>query len=156
MIIKNPEEKEEFDKIPNVDENGDPIYKIDNEDLSEKSTGELIEIGDDSNTADDSEFKDTLQDLKDTTSQEQFVNLHRLRSTSEDGETNKRRANITLNLLLFTIGFWCFMFAFLGLVLRYASEKEKTEQLFPIFIFLAIINIIWAMIYAFTGVLLGG
>ncbi len=25
MIIKNPEEKE-FDKIPNVDENGDPIY----------------------------------------------------------------------------------------------------------------------------------
>ncbi len=53
-----------------MSENGDPIYKIDNEDLSENPTGEQTEIGDDSNTADDSEFKDTLQDLKDTTSQE--------------------------------------------------------------------------------------
>ncbi len=70
MIIKNPEEKEELDKIPNVDKNGDPIYKIDNEDLSEKPIGDLPDIGDDSNTADDSEFRDTLQDLKDTTSQE--------------------------------------------------------------------------------------
>jgi len=66
MIIKNPDEKKELDKIPDVDKNGDPIYKID----SEKSTGKLPDIGDDSNTADDSEFKDTLQDLKDTTSQE--------------------------------------------------------------------------------------
>ncbi len=70
MIITNPEEKKELDKIPDVDESGDPIYKIDNEYLSEKPTDELPEIGDDSNTADESEFKDTLQDLKDTTSQE--------------------------------------------------------------------------------------
>ena len=70
MIIKNPEEKKELDKIPDMDENGDPIYKINNEGLSDKSNNELAEIGDDSNTADDSEFKDTLQDLKDTTSQE--------------------------------------------------------------------------------------
>ena len=39
-------------------------------DLSEKPTGDLPDIGEDSNTADDSEFKDTLQDLKDTTFQE--------------------------------------------------------------------------------------
>ena len=70
MIIKNPEEKKELDKIPDMDENGEPIYKIDNEGLSEKTISEPTEIGDDSNTADDSEFKDTLQDLKDTTSQE--------------------------------------------------------------------------------------
>jgi hypothetical protein len=37
MIIKNPEDKKELDKIPNADENGDPIYKID--DLSEESIG---------------------------------------------------------------------------------------------------------------------
>ncbi len=40
--------------------------------LSEKTTGELpdIPVGEFSNTADESEFKDTPQDLKDTTSQE--------------------------------------------------------------------------------------
>lgn len=40
--------------------------------LSEKPTSDLPEIpvGESSNTADDSEFKDTPQDLKDTTSQE--------------------------------------------------------------------------------------
>ena len=67
MIIEDPEEKKEFDKIPDVDKNGDPIYKIDD---SEKATDEQPEIGDSSNTEDESEFKDTPQDLKDTTSQE--------------------------------------------------------------------------------------
>ena len=66
MIIEDPEEKKELDKIPNVDENGDPIYKIDSETPTEK----LPEIGEVSNTADESEFKDTPQDLKDETSQE--------------------------------------------------------------------------------------
>ena len=68
MIIKNPDEKKELDKIPNKDENGDPIYKID--DLSEAPTEKLPEIGEISNTADESDFKDTPQDLKDETSQE--------------------------------------------------------------------------------------
>ena len=69
MIIKNPEEKEEFNKIPNVDENGDPIYKIDEDEEVAKSF-EDVRIGELSNTADESEFKNTPQDLKDTTSQE--------------------------------------------------------------------------------------
>jgi hypothetical protein len=69
MIIKNPEEKKEFDKIPNVDENGDPIYKID-EDKEVAESFEDVPIGELSNTVDESEFKDTPQDLKDTTSQE--------------------------------------------------------------------------------------
>ncbi len=69
MIIEKPEEKKELDKIPNVDENGDPIHKIDGN-LSEKSEDELPDIGDSSNTANESEFKDTPQDLKDETSQE--------------------------------------------------------------------------------------
>lgn len=65
MIIKNPEDKKELDKIPNIDENGDPIYKID----TEKDADEKPEIGETSN-ADESQFKDTPQDLKDETSQE--------------------------------------------------------------------------------------
>ena len=69
MIIKNPEDKKELDKIPNADENGDPIYKID-EGLSEKVTNDLPDVGEISNTADESKFKDTPQDLKDETSQE--------------------------------------------------------------------------------------
>ncbi len=66
MIIKNPEEKKELDKIPNVDKNGDPIYKIDSDEPTEK----LSEVGEVSNTADESGFKDTLQDLKPETSEE--------------------------------------------------------------------------------------
>jgi len=68
MIIEDPEQKKELDKIPNVDEHGDPIYKIDGE-SKEDSEGKP-DIGELSNTADESEFKDTPQDLKDTTSQE--------------------------------------------------------------------------------------
>ncbi len=45
------------------------FIKIDG-DLSEKSEDELPDIGDSSNTADESKFKDTPQDLKDETSQE--------------------------------------------------------------------------------------
>jgi len=69
MIIEKPEDEKKLDKIPDVDENGDPIYKID-EDSSEKSEDELPNIGDSSNTADESKFKDTLQDLKPETSEE--------------------------------------------------------------------------------------
>ena len=60
MIIEDPDKKKEFDKIPDVDENGDPIYKIDTE-----VSGEEIE-----DLTEDSEFKDTPQDLKDETSQD--------------------------------------------------------------------------------------
>ncbi len=68
--MKDKKLKKELDKIPDVDENGDPIYKIDDEDLSEKAADELPDIGESSNTADESKFKDTPQDLKDETSQE--------------------------------------------------------------------------------------
>ena len=56
--MEDKELKKELDKIPDVDEYGDPIYKIDGseEDLA------LI--------AEDSKFIDTPQDLKDETSQE--------------------------------------------------------------------------------------
>jgi hypothetical protein len=66
--MEDKELKKRLKKIPDVDKNGDPIYKIDD---SEKVPDELPEIGDSSNMADDeSEFKDTPQDLKNTTSQE--------------------------------------------------------------------------------------
>lgn len=68
MIIKDPKEKKEFDKIPDVDKNGEPIYKIDAD--NEEAEDEKPDVGDSSNSADESEFKDTPQDLKDTTSQE--------------------------------------------------------------------------------------
>ncbi|MDQ3711561.1 MAG: hypothetical protein M3388_05015 [Acidobacteriota bacterium] len=59
--------KKELDKIPDVDKNGDPIYKID--DLPEKAD-DLPTIEDETDFGDESEFKDTPQDLKDATSQE--------------------------------------------------------------------------------------
>ena len=68
MIIEDPDKKKEFDKIPDADENGEPIYKIDG-DSDEEADGKL-EVGELSNSADESEFKDTPQDLKDGTSQE--------------------------------------------------------------------------------------
>ena len=64
--MEDKELKKELDKIPDVDENGDPIYKID----SDMPTEKLPDVGELSNTADESEFKDTPQDLKDETSQE--------------------------------------------------------------------------------------
>jgi hypothetical protein len=64
--MEDKELKKELDKIPDVDENGDPIYKID----SDMPTEKLPDVGELSNTADESEFKDTPQDLKDGTSQE--------------------------------------------------------------------------------------
>ena len=60
MIIKDPDKKKEFDKIPDVDENGDPIYKIDSDESGQETA----------NNAEQSEFKDTPQDLKDETSQD--------------------------------------------------------------------------------------
>ncbi len=68
MIIEDPDKKKEFDKIPDADENGEPIYKIDGD--SEEEADGKPEIGELSNLADESEFKDTPQDLKDGTSQE--------------------------------------------------------------------------------------
>ena len=68
MIIEDPDKKKELDKIPDADENGEPIYKIDG-DSEEEADGKL-EVGELSNSADESEFKDTPQDLKDGTSQE--------------------------------------------------------------------------------------
>ena len=68
MIIENPEDKKELDNIPNADENGEPIYKIDGE--SEENAEGKPDVGELSNADSDSEFKDTPQDLKDTTSQE--------------------------------------------------------------------------------------
>lgn len=68
MIIKDLKEKKELDKILEVDKNGDPIYKIDGD--NEEAEDEKPDVGDSSNSADESEFKDTPQDLKDTTSEE--------------------------------------------------------------------------------------
>lgn len=68
MIIKDPKDKKELDKIPDVDKNGEPIYKIDGD--NEEAEDEKPDVGHSSNSADESEFKDTPQDLKDTTSQE--------------------------------------------------------------------------------------
>jgi hypothetical protein len=56
--MEDKELKKELDKIPDVDENGDPIYKIDGSDE------ELAII------AEESKFIDTPQDLKDETSQD--------------------------------------------------------------------------------------
>jgi hypothetical protein len=58
--MEDKELKKELDKIPNVDENGDPIYKIDGE--SEEDSEGKPEIGELSNSRDNSEFKDTPQD----------------------------------------------------------------------------------------------
>ncbi len=68
MIIEDPDKKKELDKIPDVDENGEPIYKIDGD--SEEVADGKLEVGELSDSADESEFKDTPQDLKDGTSQE--------------------------------------------------------------------------------------
>lgn len=63
-MIQDADKKKELDKVPDTDENGEPIYKIDS------GTDEKMEVGEASNSADDSKFKDTPQDLKDDTSQE--------------------------------------------------------------------------------------
>ena len=60
--------KKELGKIPDADENGEPIYKIDGD--SEEVADGKLEVGELSDSADESEFKDTPQDLKDETSQE--------------------------------------------------------------------------------------
>jgi hypothetical protein len=67
MIIKDPDKKKELDKIPNVDKNGDPIYKIDREDLSDKTAEPTEESA---NKGEGRKYRDTLQDLKDETSQD--------------------------------------------------------------------------------------
>ncbi len=66
--MEDDELKKKLKKIPDVDKNGDPIYKID--DISEESNDDQTEVGEVSNTSGDSAFKETPQDLKDTTSQE--------------------------------------------------------------------------------------
>ena len=72
--MEEKELKKRLEKIPDADKNGDPIYKIDGN-LSEDSEDKKPEIGDLSNTADESKFKDTPQDLKDGTSQEWVYRL---------------------------------------------------------------------------------
>lgn len=64
MIIEDPDKKKELDKIPETDQNGDPIYKIDDEDETDEAVGETAV------NAEQSEFQDTPQDLKDETSQD--------------------------------------------------------------------------------------
>lgn len=43
MILQDKEQKKQLDEIPETDESGEPIYKIDNADPSQKNTGELPE-----------------------------------------------------------------------------------------------------------------
>lgn len=104
MIIEDTDKKKELDKIPDADEHGDPIYKIDSE------TDKLPEIGEVSNSADSSEFKDTPQDLKDTTSQEYFVissynNSMILEFSRNDlaSEPEKKNLNINKSIVVFNI-----------------------------------------------------
>ncbi len=66
--MQDPDVKKELDKIPDIDENGNPIYKIDDEDLSEKVTEEYDpppSIGDMTN-----EPQGNLQDIKNSTKEE--------------------------------------------------------------------------------------
>ncbi len=60
----------EFDTLEEARIAADDMQKAFDKASSERTTGELPEIGEVSNTADESEFKDTPQDLKDETSQE--------------------------------------------------------------------------------------
>lgn len=57
----DPDKRKEQDEIPELDENGDPIIKVEK---PEKEIEETAII------AEDSEFRDTPQDLKDETSQD--------------------------------------------------------------------------------------
>ncbi len=68
--MQDKELKKELDKIPDVDENGDPIYKIDGDSEETADSLQDVPVGELSNTSDESEFKDTPQDLKDEASQE--------------------------------------------------------------------------------------
>jgi len=63
-MILDPDKKKEFDKIPDVDENGDPIFKI------EGDSAPTVELEETAATAEDSGFLHTPQDLKDETSQD--------------------------------------------------------------------------------------
>jgi hypothetical protein len=65
---------QDFDTLEEAQRVADGLQEAIDNVLSERTTGDLpelpVSIGDSSNTADDSEFKDTPQDLKDETSQE--------------------------------------------------------------------------------------
>ncbi len=61
---------EDFDTQEEAQRTADGLQSAIDNAVSENPTGELPEIGEVSNTADESEFKDTPQDLKDGTSQE--------------------------------------------------------------------------------------
>lgn len=69
MIIKDKELKKQLDEIPDVDKNGDPIYKINNVEASEEVTGKPADIPlfmkDTSDAPQGNE-----QDLKDSTEEE--------------------------------------------------------------------------------------
>ena len=68
--MEDKELKKKLAKIPDADKNGDPIYKIDEDEEEVAESFEDVPVGELSNPADESWFKDTPQDLKDTTSQE--------------------------------------------------------------------------------------
>lgn len=57
----DPDTKKELDEVPDLDENGDPIFKVEGTDEELEETAIIAE---------DSEFRDTPQDLKDETSQD--------------------------------------------------------------------------------------
>lgn len=64
--MQDPDNKNELDKIPDVDENGDPIYKIDNYSSEETLRDDKIpSIGDIEN-----EPEGNLQDIKNSTKKE--------------------------------------------------------------------------------------
>ena len=66
--MQDPDNKKELDKIPDTDENDDPIYKIDErrDRLGKIISEDIPQTG----SPDENEFKNTLQDLKAETSQD--------------------------------------------------------------------------------------
>ena len=69
MISENPTEKKGLANVPDVDENGDPIYKTDEQEKTD-SPDSVPDPEGTAETAEKSEFRDTPQDLKDETSQD--------------------------------------------------------------------------------------
>jgi hypothetical protein len=67
MITRDPDKKKELDEIPEADENDAAIYKIDDQDLSEK-TEKPADANDIMSKK--SKYRGTPQDLKDETSQD--------------------------------------------------------------------------------------
>jgi len=69
MIINDPDKRKELDNVPDIDENGEPINKIDNDDVADQAN-EAPPVSEIEVIAEDSKFQNTPQDLKDKTSQD--------------------------------------------------------------------------------------